>query len=170
MKNLLFCLALVLIAGLHELHAQGAKIGIVKADEVIQLSKKGKKFMNERLLERDRVADEIKNLYEKYQQMEKDFSAKSPGMDERERMEASREMERLQVEIRSKSQKGETEFRETLDDGLAQITEELLPLIRQIGIEKGFDLIINDDGNSNVLYYRDAIDITNDVIARYDEL
>jgi Skp family chaperone for outer membrane proteins len=57
-----------------------------------------------------------------------------------------------------------------LGEGLMQIRKELDPLIGQIGSEKGFDLILRYDPDSNMLYYNDKNDITNEIIKRKDEM
>jgi hypothetical protein len=46
MKNLILSMALILIVGIHDLQAQGAKIGIFHIDAVFQKSTKGKAFIN----------------------------------------------------------------------------------------------------------------------------
>ena len=50
-----------------------------------------------------------------------------------------------------------------------RLQNELIPIIEQIGKEKGFDLIL-DLGRSGAVYVNPAIDITEEVIKRYDAL
>ena len=49
----------------------------------------------------------------------------------------------------------------------AKLQEELLGVVAQIGKEKGFNLIF-DLGKSGAAYWNPAIDITAEVIKRYD--
>ena len=170
MRNLILFMALILILGVHGLQAQGAKIGIVHIDAVVQKSIKGKAFIDEHQGFREEKRDEINKLYQNYEQKDKEFQAKSPSLNEERRREFTFQLERLRLEIRRKQEQSENELSNRLNEGMMQIREELDPLIEKIGSEKDFDLILRYDPDSNMLYVNDKIDITNEVIKRYDDM
>jgi len=56
---------------------------------------------------------------------------------------------------------------ELADRLFQRIQNELLPIIEQMGKENGLDVIF-DLGKSGAIYFSPTVDITQDVILRYD--
>ncbi len=82
------------------------------------------------------------------------------------------------LDLRSDIDRKRTDRKRRAEDSLRELQElqlrlfnkvkgELLPIIEQLGKEKGFDIIF-DLANSGALYFSPEIDITDEVIKRYD--
>lgn len=53
---------------------------------------------------------------------------------------------------------------------MEKIQKELVPLIRQVALQKGLDLVLNQGLGSNIILNTDQIDITNEGIRKYGEM
>jgi len=147
--------------------AQAGKVAIINSQEVLEKSIEGKKILA-RLQDRDkqnqtavtRLEDEIRQLQtrlttqrltlsdEAALQLNSDLEKKKKERD-RYAEDAVRDLQELQFRLYSKLQ------------------TDLMPLIEQLGKEKGYDLIL-DLGKSGAVFFNPAIDITPEVVKRYD--
>lgn len=148
---------------------QGTKVGIVDADTVIQESKRGKAFLKELEAFSEEKRSELDGLGKEYETLGSNLKDRSASMSEAKRKETMAQMERLGTELQRKKEDAEREAGIKLRNGLEEIRNEMLPLIRQVAIEKNLDMVLNMGPQSQVVYFHDRIDITKDVIAKYDE-
>lgn len=169
MKKLILCALLLLAFGIHNLAAQSTKVGIVDADAIIQQSAKGKAFFDEYQRFTNSKRDEINRLVEDYRAKEKDAQAKAASLTEEKRQEIASELQRMQTDIKRKQEDAKRESQMKLNEKLETFQRELAPLIRQVAIEMGLDLVLNYGPQSSIVYFSDAINITDDVIRKYDE-
>ncbi len=58
-------------------------------------------------------------------------------------------------------------MQETSNRLLKRIQDELIPIVTQLGKEKALDIIF-DLGKSGAVYFNPAVDLTEEVIKRYD--
>ena len=82
-------------------------------------------------------------------------------------MNLSSDLERNQTERKRFAEDTYREMQELTQRLFQKIQSELLPIIEQIGKEKELDIIF-DLRNSGAVYYSPNVDITADVIQRYD--
>ena len=150
--------------------AQGSKVGVVDADVVIQKCNKGKAFFDEYKAFAEGKRDEIEAMVTQYREQEKDFNAKRASLSEEKLRDMGGELQKLQTEIKRKQEDAERESNEMLNEGLDRFRKELGPLIRQVALEKNLDLVFNIGPQSNMVYVNESIDITEDVIKKYDEM
>ncbi len=160
----MFLMLVVVSAGLAQ---QAAKIGVINSQDVLEKSVEGKKVIA-RLQEQDKknqtnmakTDDEIRNLETKLSTQRLTLSEEallqlSSDLDKKKKdrtrfaEDATRDIQELQLRLYQKLQ------------------SELLPIIESIGKDKGYDVIF-DLGKSGAVYFNPAVDITNDVIKRYD--
>ena len=143
-------------------------IGVVDADVVIQKSAKGKAFFEQYQNVIKQKQDEIKAMVDSFQAQQKDLQAKAASLSPDKAKEMRDELTRMQTDIKRKQEDAQRETESQLNDKLNEFRKELAPLIREIATEKGLDLVINYGPNSNLVYISDKVNITNDVIAKYD--
>jgi outer membrane protein len=170
MKNLLLCLFVMLVLSAVTTSAQGIKVGIVDADVVIQKSAKGKKFFAEMQEFNQEKKSQLEGMVNNFESKQKDAQAKAASMNEEKRREVGLELQRLQTAIKRAQEDAERERQKKLNNGLERIQKELGPLIRQMALEKGLDLVLNRGAQSGIVFMSERINITNDVIRKYDEL
>ena len=169
LKKIQFAFAGLLLFPLLSL-AQGTKIGVVDAETVVQKSVKGQAFFEEVKKFNQGKADEIDTLIKTFNEKQKDAQAKAASMSEDKRQEVGLELQRMQTDIKRKREDAERESKLKVNGGLDAIQKELMPLVRQVALEKGLDLVINYGQQTGIVFFSEKIDITSDVIAKYDEM
>lgn len=169
MKHLIFSMALLFCLGTNNLIAQGTKIGVVDANQIIEESNKGKVFFQEMQQFSKTKEKELEEMHKQYQERQKDAQAKAASMTEEKRREIAFELEEMQKDIKRTQEDAERAFQQKLNEGLEVFQREIAPLIRQVSIEKGLDLVLNYNAGSNIVYMDDKINITQDVIAKYNQ-
>ena len=168
-RKSLFPLFIAALAASSALAFQGTKIGIVNADDVIQGSAKGKAFFDELETFTKTKREEIEKLAAEYQAKEGDLRAKAASMSDEKRQESGLDLQRLQTEIKRKQEDAQQERDLLIKTKFDNFRKELAPLIRQVALERGLDLVLNHGPQSNLVYSSDSIDITGDVIKKFDE-
>lgn len=166
MRKTLFATLLIALAG--SFATAQTKIGVVDADVVIQRSAKGKAFFEQYQGLIKQRQDEIKAMVDNYRAQEKDLQAKAASLSADKAREMRDQLQRMQTDIKRKQEDAEAEAQKTLNDKLDEFRKELAPLIRQIAQEMSLDLVINYGPNSNLVYISDNVNITDDVIQKYD--
>ncbi|CAM2067376.1 OmpH family outer membrane protein [Sulfidibacter corallicola] len=164
--TLMFTLAVLAVPVM----AQGTKVGIVDADVVVQKSQKGKAFFEEfqKFTEQKRAS--IDQMIEAFQAKQKDLQAKAASMSEDKKKESALELQKMQTEIKRAQEDAKRESDLKLNTGLEKFRKELAPLVHQVAIEKGLDMVLNYGPNSNLVYFNDSVNITDAVIKAYDEM
>ncbi len=170
MKNLFFGLLVWLAFSANDLKAQGTIIGVVDADAVVQKSIKGKAFFDEINAFQLAKRNKLDAMVTQYQDKSKDAQAKAASMSETKRQEVALELQNMQTQIKRSQEDAERESQMKINDGLEQMQKELAPLIRQVALEMGLDLVLNYGPNSNIVYMNDKVNITENVIRKYDEM
>ncbi|MCB0501733.1 MAG: OmpH family outer membrane protein [Bacteroidetes bacterium] len=169
MKHLIFSMALLFCLGTNNLIAQGTKIGVVDANQIIEESNKGKVFFQEMQQFKITKEKEIEEMHKHYLERQKDAQAKAASMTEEKRSEIAFELEQMQKDIKRTQEDAERAFQQKLNERLEIFQREITPLIRQVSIEKGIDLVLDYNAGSNIVYMDDKINITKDVIAKYNQ-
>ena len=169
MKKFISSILLAALAATVFAH-EGTRVGIVDADLVIQDSAKGKAFFDEyeNIIKAKQV--EIKAKRDELVEKQKDAQAKAASLSDDKKIELSRELERMQTDLKRMREDAERETQGMLNARLDEFRKELAPLIRQVAQDKNLDMVINYGPNSNLVYFSDAINITADVIKKYDEM
>jgi outer membrane protein len=150
------------------INAQGTKVGVVDAEAVIQQSKKGKSFFTEMENLKKQKESEIDGLVNALQAKQKDAQANAASMTEAKKQEVGLELQRMQNNLKRQSEDAQRELQIKLNNGLERFQKEISPLIRQVAVEKGLDLVLNYGSQSNIVYVKETINITGDVVKKYD--
>jgi len=141
------------------------KIGVINAQEIIAKTKKGinvqKKLEN---LQKSKQ-QQLEGLQNVLKQLQKD--AVSPALNAETREKKKREFEDKQIQYKRQLQDAQKDMSEATQKELAALQTEIMPLIQEIGKNKGFTLILDMTG-SGIAYFDQAIDITNDVVKAVD--
>lgn len=170
MKKTNFTLLLALCLAPTLALAQGPKIGVVNANRVVQECKKGKAFFNELEGFKKKKDDEIKELVTSLQNKQKDAQAKAASMSEDKKRDTVRDLEGMERDIKRRGEDAQRETTAKLNEGLERFQRELGPLIRQIALEQGLQLVFNDGPSSGIVFRDPSVDITDAVIKKYDEM
>jgi outer membrane protein len=144
------------------------KIGIVDLDQAVNSTAEGR-AAREELARKQREAEaKIQPLLERMNEMREDFQAKRFVVSDEARFQKQLDMVEVQNEIESKVKelKGQLQVDEQRLRG--PLLTKLGKIIEQVGKENGFTMILRR-GAPGLLYSREALDVTDLVIEKYNE-
>ena len=167
MRYMVLILLLALTVGTSQAH-EGTKIGVVDADRVIQKSNKGKSFFDEYENRIKAKQDEIKAQVDEFTNAQKDYQAKAASLSEDKAIELRTRLERMKTDLERSQQDAKREMDGILEGKLDEFRKALVPLIRQVAQEKNLDMVVNFTPQSNIVHVSENIDITDDVIKKFD--
>jgi outer membrane protein len=148
---------------------EGNKLGMVNSQEILEKSVEGKRVFAQFQAVDKKYADGIARIDDQIKQLQNRLSAQRLTLT----VEAA-------AGIQADIQKKQTERQRSIEDAtrgmqdlqattLDQIQREVMPIIEQIRKEKGIDLLF-DLAKSGTVYYTPSLDLTDEVVRRYDAL
>ena len=143
------------------------KIGVINSQRVLETSAEGKRVIAQLQDKDKKVQDELAKIDEDIRKLESKLNTQRLTLSEQSLLDLRSDIERKRTE---RKRRAEDSLRELQDLQLRlfnRVKGELLPIIEQLGKEKGFDIIF-DLANSGALYFSPAIEITDEVIKKYD--
>ena len=143
------------------------KIGVVNSQDVLEKSAEGKKVMA-RLQQKDAENQtKIANLDEEMRKLQTRLNTQRLTLTNDALQQLSSDLEKKQTDRKRYAEDSLREMQELTARLFQRIQNELLPIIEQIGKDKGLEIIL-DLARSGAIYFNPAVDITADVIQRYD--
>ena len=163
LRPLLVCCAL--FASTHLARAQ-AKVAVINLQRAVFESaeiKKADAEMQAKFKPRqdaiDKLQADIANLAKQLQNAAGKLSAQAEADLTAQGQRKQRDLQRLQDDLQSDA----TSYR---NDILSKSSSKMTEVVKKLAEERGFDLVID---TSTALYFKPAMEITNDAIAAYDK-
>ena len=147
---------------------QPNKIGVIDSQQVLEKSAEGKKVLAQLEDKNKRNQDRLTKQDEDIRRIETELNTQRLTLTQEALMQKNTDLERKRTERKRTAEDLYREMNELTQRLFARIQNELLPIIEQIGKEKGLDIIF-DLGKSGAVYFNPAVNLTADVIKRYDE-
>lgn len=149
-------------------HAEETKIGIVDLDQAIGATAEGK-AAREELERKMRDAElDMKPMMERYQALGEEYQKKSVVLSP----EKLREMQLDITELENQLKLKQSEFENRLQLDRQRLVEPLMQrlqlTVNEVGRDQGFSMILIR-GAPGVLYYKEALDITDIVIEQFNK-
>ena len=166
MKKLLMVALLAAVTA--PLMAQ-ANIGVVDIEGVIKKSAKGKAFFAELDAFKTEKKTNIENKIKAFREKQKDAQAKAASLSEDKKQALAMELQTMQTDIKRAQEDAERDTQVKVQGGLEKITGALEPLVRQVALEKDLHLVLQYGAQSGIVFFHEKIDITEDVIKKFDE-
>ena len=168
-NKILLLLTLVALLGL----ATGAedepiKLGVVDVDQAMNSTEEGK-AAREEFSRKQREADAaVQPLVDRFRDLQEELKGKKYVLSDEALFGKQVELAELQNRIDNKIKELQGQLK--IDQGRleAPLRAKLLGIVEEIGKEQGFTMIIARD-TPGVLYTREAIDITDQVVSRFDK-
>jgi outer membrane protein len=167
----LIALVAAAVAGLAGLvpAQEASKLGIVNSPEILDKSVEGQRAQAQLQAADKKYTESITRLDDQIKQLQNRLSAQRLTL-------AAEAAARIQADI----QKAQTERQRTAEDAsramqelqaktLGQLQNEIMPIIEQLRKDKELDVIIDSD-KSGIVFVSPSLDLTAEVIRRYDAL
>jgi outer membrane protein len=147
--------------------AQTSKIAVINSQDVLEKSVEGKKILA-RLEERNKKNQtDIARLDEEIRQLQNRLSTQRLTLSDEAALQLNSDLDKKKKERDRYAEDAVRDIQELQFRLYSKLQSELLPLIEQLGKEKGLEIIL-DLGKSGAVFFSPTIDITAEVIKRYD--
>ncbi len=169
MKNSVLRSALIVLAmgALVSMAAAQSKLGTVNSQAIFEKSAEGKRILA-RLREADQKnAEAIGKLDQEIQALQIRLNTQRLTLSEEAALQLSTDIERRTTERKRKAEDAAASLTELRDRLFRTVQTDLLAIIAQVGKDMGYDLIL-EVGNGGVAYANPAIDLSAEVVKRYD--
>jgi outer membrane protein len=143
------------------------KIGVVDIDQAISSTEEGKAAREEFARKQREAEAQIQPMIERYQQLEEDLKAKKFVLSDEALFQKQLDMVEMRNEIQAKMKELEGQLQIDQRRLEAPLIQKLGDIITKTGKEQGFTLIVRR-GTPGILYTREALDITEMVIEKYN--
>lgn len=154
-------------AALAQQVASPTKIGVIDVRRLVSDSNAGQQALQELEALRDSKSAELQTLSEELEGLQTQITEGRLSLSQERLNELNRELEDKSTAYRRKVQDAEQEMQQAQVRRLGAIEQEVIPLIQQIGAEQQFAVILSiTDGG--VVYAPDQVNITNQVVQRYN--
>jgi Skp family chaperone for outer membrane proteins len=143
------------------------KVGVVNSQEVLEKSAEGKRVLAQLQDKDKRNQAELSRRDQEIQELQTRLNTQRLTLTPEALRNLSTDLQRKQTERQRFFEDAGREMNELAERLFQRIQNELLPIIEQMGKENGMDVIF-DLGKSGAIYFSPSIEITQDVIQRYD--
>jgi outer membrane protein len=143
------------------------KIGIVDIDQAISSTEEGKAAREEFARKQREAEAELQPMYERYKALEDELKAKKFVLSDEALFQKQLDLAEMRNQIQNKMKELEGQLKVDQKRLEGPLTAKLINIIEEIGKGKGFTMILRR-GTPGVLYTREALDITDLVIEKYN--
>jgi len=147
--------------------AQTIKVGVVNSQEILEKSIEGKKAIAQLEEKNRKTQQDLAKLDDQIRQLETKLNTQSLTMTQEAVISLSADLDRKRTERQRMAEDATKDMQELQQRLYLKIQNEVMPIINKLGQEKGLDLIL-DLRASGVLYFNPVVDLTSEVIRRYD--
>ncbi len=147
--------------------AQQLSIAVIDVQRVVTESDPGKQALQKLKLLQDAKIDQGRALQQNMSSLQEQMSKQRFTLSEERLAELSKQLEDGQIALQRFQDDAERELDEARRRELGGLEGRIIPVINQLGEERGFTLIFNKF-QSGLVYADDAVDITDEVIRRFN--
>ncbi|MGB6865521.1 MAG: OmpH family outer membrane protein [Candidatus Aminicenantaceae bacterium] len=146
---------------------QAIKIGVVNSQDVLERSAEGKRVMAQ-IQDKDKQnQDRLGTLDDEIRNLETRINTQRLTLTNEAMLQLSSDLEKKRTERKRFGEDSLREMQEFTGRLFQRVQTELLPIIEQVGKDKSLDVIF-DLARSGAIYFNPTIDLTQEVITRYD--
>lgn len=144
------------------------KIGVVDLDQAVTSTEEGKQARDEFERKKREAEAKLQPLIERAQEAAKEFEAKRFVLSDDKLREKQLDLVEMRNAIESKRREIQGQLEVDRERLVGPLREKLAAVVEEVGREEGFSLIIGRNA-PGVMYTREALDITDVVIERFNK-
>jgi outer membrane protein len=164
----LAALAALLVWGTAASEEQPIKIGVVDLEQAISSTEEGKAAREEFARKQREAQATFQPMLDRYQALEEELKAKKFVLSDDALNQKQLDLAEMRNEIQNKGREIEGQLQVDQKRLEIPLVQKLEGIIEELGKSQGFTLIIRR-GAPGVLYTREALDVTQLVIERYNK-
>jgi outer membrane protein len=165
---ILGALAALLLVGTAAKDDEPIKIGVVDIDQAISSTEEGKAAREEFARKQREAEAKIQPMVDRYRELEDDLKAKKFVLSDEALFQKQLDLAEMRNQIQNKMKELEGQLQVDQKRLEGPLTKKLIEIIAEAGKSRGFTLILRR-GTPGVLYTREALDITDIIIERYNQ-
>jgi len=146
---------------------QPMKVGVVKSDEVLTKSQEGKRVTAQLEAKNKTLQEDLVRLDDKIRDLETRLNTQRLTLSQEALSNLMADLDKQRTERTRFVEDSRRELNDLTQRLFQRLQNELRPIIAEIGKEKNLDVIF-DIGGSGIIYFNPAIDLTLEVIQKYD--
>lgn len=162
------CVLLGLVLAAPTLGQAAVKIAVIDVERILLESERGKAALREIDTLRQQKQQQGEAMQKEIADLQTRLNEGRLSLAQEKIAELTKELEDKVIAHRRFGDDATRELTKKRDQVLDQIEQSVFPVINQVGKEGGYTLIFNKF-NSGLIYADEAVDITAQVIARYDQ-
>lgn len=147
--------------------AQDLSIAVIDVQRVVTESDPGKQALQKLKELQDAKIDEGRALQQTLAALQEQMSKQRFTLSEERLAEMNKQLEDGQIALQRFQDDAEREIDEARRRELGGLEGRIIPVINQVGVERGFTVIFNKF-QSGLVYADDSVDITDEVIRRFN--
>lgn len=163
----LLALAAVLVVGTAATD-EPVKVGIVDIDQAISSTEEGKAAREEFARKQREAEAKIQPMVARYQELEEDLKAKKFVLSDEALFQKQLDIAEMRNQIQNKMKELEGQLQVDQKRLEGPLTKKLVEIIEDAGKSRGFTMIFRR-GAPGLLYTREALDITDVIIEKYNQ-
>ncbi len=144
------------------------KIGVVDLDQALSSTEDGMAARAEIERKQREAEESIRPMYERYQSLEDDLKAKRYVLSDDALFQKQLDLAEMRNQIQNKMKELEGQLQVDQKRLEGPLTKKLVEIIEAAGKNRGFTMILRR-GAPGVLYTREALDITDIIIEKYNQ-
>lgn len=144
------------------------KIGVVDIDQALNSTEEGKAAREELSRKQREAQGKLEPMVERFKEMQEELKSKRFVLSEEALYQKQLDLVELKTEIDNRAKELEDKFKVDKERLEGPLRKKLISIVEEIGKEKGFSLILAR-GAGGMLYNREALDITDMVIERFNK-
>lgn len=157
--------ALVLVAAAAPAAAQ--KVAVIDVQRVLTESDPGKEALQDLQKLQEEKIEEGRRLKQELDALQEQFSKQRLTLSDERLEEMSKEIEDRTITLRRFEDDAQREIDDARRRTLGKLESRILPVINEVGEEQGYELIFNKF-QSGLVYAADTVDVTDEVIRRFN--
>ena len=162
-------LLVLLVAAMAVPVAAQTKVAVIDVQRVVTESDPGKEALQKLKELSDRTVQEGQSIQQELASLREQFNKQRFTLSEDKLEEMTKEIEDKQIALQRFEDDAQRELNEARRRALGDLEQRIMPVIDAVGQERGLTLIFNKF-QSGLVYADDAVDITEDVILRFNTL
>jgi outer membrane protein len=167
LRAFLFAVGLVAFSGVAAAQ-EVVKIAVVDLDQAINATDQGKKAREELQGKQKQAEGQLKPMYDRGKALAEEIQSKRFVLSEDALRQKQLDLAEIQSNLRSKGAELEGQFKVDYERLVGPLRDKLLGIIADLGKEQGYSLILERNMNG-VIYSKEALDITDQVVQRFNK-
>ncbi|MGD2114358.1 MAG: OmpH family outer membrane protein [Acidobacteriota bacterium] len=151
-----------------QVSGDGVKVAVIDVERILLESERGKAALGEIESLRQQKQQEGQAMQQEIQELRQQVTDGRLSLSEERLAELQKKLEDKVIALQRFQDDANRELTKTRDQVLKTVEDSVFPVINQVGEEGGYTLIFNKF-SSGLIYADDAVDITAEVIERYNQ-